>query len=296
MSQMSAEAGGDNSGGPMWGRFFESIGGHDDESMISGSGMPTDINTPPPYPESPLRLNLRSPEVGPNDSASVMDDDAASGIDFPSMRRGVSSLNGSLAVPASIVDDGTYVFKFSTPSKRTHRFQARHDDVEHLREIIIGKLETDPFFTAPATDGDAANVPVVSDFQMYYKDADGDNVYISSSEDMSDAVTVARNARVDRVVLYLHGGSSWDVAKSEPMAETKPAMPTEVSAATPAPELVSGPPIAEEMKPTKAEGRSQSTSSSDEVFGIPRDMILPASIGALAVVIVAIFTISRLSD
>ena len=34
----------------------------------------------------------------------------------------------------------------------------------------------------------------------------------------------------------------------------------------------------------------------DEVMGIPRDLLLPASIGALAVVIVGIFTISRLTQ
>lgn len=290
----------------MWGRFFESIGGHDDESMISGSGVPTDLHTPPPYPDSPMRLIPRSPEVGPNDSASVIDDDNASGvgIGFPSRHGAISSLNGSLAGPAP-VNDGTYVFKFSTPSKRTHRFQARHDDVEHLREIIIGKLETDPFFAAPAaatgasgeeeaagTAAAAAGVPLTTDFQLYYKDADGDNVYISSSDDMSDAVKVARNAGVDRVVLYLHGGSSWSVPKEEAtVAEVKATPPVE----TPAIEIAPTP-IAEEPKAPRAEGRPQAVPAGDEVFGIPRDMILPASIGALAVVIIAVFTISRLSD
>ena len=36
-------------------------------------------------------------------------------------------------------------------------------------------------------------------------------------------------------------------------------------------------------------------SSTEEFFGVPRDLLLPASIGALAVVIVGIFTISRLT-
>ena len=36
--------------------------------------------------------------------------------------------------------------------------------------------------------------------------------------------------------------------------------------------------------------------ASDEIMGIPRDLLLPASIGALAVVIIAVFTISRFSD
>ncbi|KAI5124467.1 hypothetical protein M0805_008350 [Coniferiporia weirii] len=317
MSQMSVEAGGggDSSGGPMWGRFFESIGGHDDESMISGSGVPTDLHTPPPYPDSPLRHNPRSPEVGPNDSASVIDDDHASGIGFSSLHHGgggaggVSSLGGSLAPPA-LIDDGTYVFKFSTPSKRTHRFQARVDDVEHLREIIAGKLEADPFFARAAEHADDADAedggapahapegPSPTDFQMFYKDADGDDVYISSSEDVSDAVRVARSAHVDRVVLYLHGGASWTLPKEEASAEAKASAPKEAPASevAPAPAAAAVPEKAAPAEAAPAETRPQAPAVPDDVFGIPRDLLLPASIGVLAAVIIAVFTISRLSD
>ena len=111
----------------------------------------------------------------------------------------------------------------------------------------------------------------------------------------ADAVKVARNSGVDRVVLYLHGGSSWSIRKEEVPAavEVKTAPPAESPAVEVVPESVP----AEEPKLTKADGRPQGIpASTDEVFGIPRDMILPASIGALAVVIIAVFTISRLSD
>ncbi|KAH8120542.1 CBS-domain-containing protein [Phellopilus nigrolimitatus] len=312
MGQMSAEAGGDTSGGPMWGRFFESIGGHDDnESMISGSNVPTDLHTLPPYPDSPLR-HTRSPEVGPNDSASVMDDDNGSGIDFPSLRRAGTGGVSSLAPPAPI-DDGTYVFKFSTPSKRTHRFQARHDDIEHLREVIEGKLATDPFFAPPKPDAGAdadADAPLpegprADDFQMYYKDADADDVYISSSEDVSDAVKSARRAGVDRVVLFLHGGESWVVhSKEDAGAKAAPEAGTPKEA--PASEVASTLPAADSTAPAEAalpDGAKSAPpahphvpAGADDIFGLPRDMLLPASIGALAVVIVAVFTISRFSD
>ena len=296
MDQMAAEAGADNSGGPMWGRFFESIGGHDEDgSLVSGSHAHTDLH-PPPYPESPLR-NITSPEVGPNDSASVMDDDAASGVSFPALRRGVSSVGGISAGAAPPVDDGTYVFKFATPSKRTHRFQARYDDVEHLREIIIGKLETDPYFAV--TEGeDAANVPKASDFQMYYKDADGDDVYISQGEDMSDAVQNARRVGIDRVQLFLHGGSSWKSTISAPA----PAPPVqEIPASTPAPQPASeahahAAPVVDITEDAQRPTKIPTIPANDDILGIPRDLLLPASIGALAVVIIAVFTVSRFSD
>lgn len=288
MDQMTVEAGGDNSGGPMWGRFFESIGGHDDDgSMISGSGVPTDL---PPYPDSPFRRDMRSPEVGPNDSASVMDDDHVSGIDFPHSRRGggLSSIGGR--APPSHVDDGTYVFKFSTPSKRTHRFQARYDDVEHLREIIIGKLETDPYFAA--SEDTTIQAPKPEDFQMYYKDADGDDVYISTSEDMTDAVKNARRVGADRVLLFLHGGLSWGLTKvGGPAAEPETSAPKESVDTS----VVGEPSAATEPAPAPAPA-APAVPHADDVFGVPRDLLLPASIGALAAVIIAVFTISRLSD
>lgn len=320
MNQMSAEAGADTSGGPMWGRFFESIGGHDDnESAISGSNAPgthTDLHTPPPYPDSPFKPSPLSPEVHPNDSASVVDGDRGSdiGVGFPSLSRAhtgaLSSLAGSMPAPVPVVDDGTYVFKFSTPSKRAHRFQARHDDYEHLREIVLIKLEADPFFAAykpAAEDGSApAEGPDPNDFYISYKDVDGDNVQIGSSSDIKDAVQSARTAGVDRVVLYLEGGRSW-APKEEPAA---------VAAPVPVVESPKSEPAAPAYKEESAEHTSESQlpagakmappahphvqqppiGGADGVFGIPRDLLLPASIGALAVAIIAVFTISRLSD
>jgi len=118
MNSMTAEAAGETAqgaeGGPMWGRFFESIGGHDDaNSAYSGSHMHTDpFNTS--FSHSQLQ---QSSEVHPNDSASVADDTSALG--FGKVARTVPSITG----PAIPVDDGTYVFKFCTPSGNTHCFQ-----------------------------------------------------------------------------------------------------------------------------------------------------------------------------
>ncbi|KAL5518619.1 hypothetical protein ACEPAH_302 [Sanghuangporus vaninii] len=308
MDQMAASNGVDTSGGPMWGRFFESIGHDDNDSAISGSNVPTDIHSPPPYPDSPLHHSLRrSSEVGPNDSASAVDEDQGSNIvDFPPLRhKPLSSIGGHVPV-----DDGTYVFKFSTPSKRAHRFQARYDDVEHLREIIIGKLQTDPFFAPSSIEGDseAPFKPKIDDFQMYYKDADGDDVYISQSEDLNDAVKIARKAGVDRVVLFLHGGTSWvPPKKPEPEGTSAPKETPGITTTTttnttiaPADEIgASAAPVVEkasEPAPVPATGTTPMGAAADDILGIPRDLLLPASIGALAVAIIAVFTISRLSD
>lgn len=298
MNNMSTEAAGETGeteGGPMWGRFFDSLGGHDDnDSVISGSHAPTDANS---FQQNLARLQ-QSPqsEVHPNDSASVVDEEPESVLAGYPKKRGIavpSALGTAASVP---VDDGTYVFKFRTPSGRTHRFQARHDNVENLRDIVSGKLSTDPFFTEFEPADEAAAHPDPLDFILSYTDADGDSVIITSDTDVTDAVKIARAARSDRVVLFIQGGKEW----SEAGAGKSEAKAAEVSAAAHEQEKE-----VEKAEASLPEGVTITPNNNlhvpppplpqDEVFGIPKDLLLPASIGALAVVIIGVFTISRLT-
>ncbi|KAI0034925.1 CBS-domain-containing protein [Vararia minispora EC-137] len=303
MNNMSTEQAGvsanEAEGGPMWGRFFDSIGGGDDtESAFSGSHMPTDIHNSS-FSLSQIQQSPHS-EVHPNDSASVVDDNSVlEGL--PRKGLNVPSITG---VSGPIVDDGTYVFKFRTPSGNTHRFQSRHDDVEHLRDIVSGKLAQDSFFLDFKPESADEPIPDPLDFRLAYTDSDGDTVLITSDNDVADAVKNARGAGVDRVVLIIQGGRGWsDVAeKSEAKAKAAavaaareiekvekvekvekaeapppPPLPEYVAMAPPAPVHVPG------------------VGTNDDVFGIPRDLVLPASIGALAVAIIGVFAISRLT-
>lgn len=286
----------DNEGGPMWGRFFDSIGHDEDGSVLSGSHNHTDVRS---FPSMDIHMQSPMSEVHPNDSASVMDDDQVSALDSYAHRKGISS--APVPIPA---DDGTYVFKFRTPSGRTHRFQSRHDDVEHLREIVTGKLTTDPFFVDFEPTEGATTKPDPTDFHLSYTDADGDSVLITSDHDVTEAVKIARGTGSDRVVLVLQGGKGWadalalrtaakeaaaTVAAVEPHEIEKPLEPV---AASPEPSAVNSPIPFKETVPEEIKKRA---AHSDEVFGIPKDLLLPASIGALAVVIIGVFTISRLT-
>ena len=267
----------------MWGRFFDSIGGGETESMISG--QPTDMLSSkhgsmrgiPQLPQSP-----RS-DLHPNDSASVVMEDDGSVLDGY-MTKGGPGSQAAFPSPLS-VDDGTYVFKFRTPSGRTHRFQSRHDNYEHMREIISTKLVIDPFFTDFVSEDESQPHPDPSDYQLAYTDADGDVVLITSDGDVSDAVKMARSKGQERVVLFIQGGKGWEDATAEKLeakaAEASSAAEIETKAIekTEVPSPSSLPPA-----PT------------EDVFGIPRDMILPASIGVLAVSIMVVFTISRLTS
>ena len=75
----------------------------------------------------------------------------------------------------------------------------------------------------------------------------------------------------------------------------------EAAAATPVPPPAAAlRPVEEEDEEPKPVGRRQRAPAAaagvDEVMGIPKDLLLPASIGALAVVIIGVFTISRLTS
>ncbi|KAG1715782.1 hypothetical protein ID866_1358 [Astraeus odoratus] len=292
MNAMTAEASTDAEGGPMWGRFFDSIGGHDEtESMVSGSHAHTDGFSLSAHNLARVQQSPHS-EVHPNDSASVVDDDQESALDAYPRKRGGRDIPGITGVISNVpVDDGTYVFKFRTPSGRTHRFQARHDSIETLREIVCGKLSTDPFFIE--FDGAPEEKPDSTDFTLSYTDADGDMVLMTSDADIADAVKIARTAGSDRVVLFIQGGKHWTEAgadKSEDKAKAAAEAAQEQLKALDKPEP-SPEPVVIPQPPTKVDPPAEQ----ELVMGIPKDLLLPASIGALAVVIIGVFTISRLS-
>ena len=311
MNNVSTETAGETEaeGGPMWGRFFESLGAGDDtESMLSGSHYHSESVSHSRKFSRNLSHIMQSPnsEVHPNDSASVVDEDQESALAGYSKHHGenVPSIVGPPA-PIPPVDDGTYVFKFRTPSGRTHRFQARHDNVETLREIVSGKLATDPFFTGYKITDPSELPPDPMDFTLSYTDADGDIVLITSDSDVSDAVKIARQTSADRVVLFITGGRGWaDVMekKSQQQAEAVAAAaalemkevekielpPTTSAMPLPTAYMVTPPPYAQPPPPPVPVEQEM-------VMGIPKDLLLPASIGALAAVILGVFTISRLT-
>jgi len=290
MNAVSGEQGAqETDGGPMWGRFFDSIGHDDTESMLSGSHMPHGFHSNTSF--SQLQQSPHS-EVHPNDSASVIDDEG-SVLESYARQKGINIPSASGILP---VDDGTYVFKFRTPSGRTHRFQSRHDNVEHLREIVAGKLATDPFFTEFKPTDATVTPPDPIDFLLSYTDADGDTVLITSDHDVTDAVNIARSAKQDRVVLFVQGGRGWDEAgageSAIKAAEAAAAAKKEVQEVE---QLEAPTPVPVAPTTNTVPQSVPGDSKSEEIMGIPKDLLLPASIGALAVVILGVFTMSRLT-
>ncbi|KAL0255380.1 hypothetical protein I308_100184 [Cryptococcus tetragattii IND107] len=297
-----------NESGPMWSRFFEGLpgaGGDDDTASIVSASERPDTPSRSHLGHGRGLSSMTSPisEIMPNDSASVVDDN----ISDLGGKHGPAS---SVAAPALPVDDGTYIFKFRTPSGRTHRFQARHDSYELLRDIVAGKLLTDPFFTAPgAKEGEAVHLPDPSNFTLHYTDDEGDLVTMTADSDVADAVRIARGQKSDRIVLLVDGGKVWEEAArdlgGEKAVEKLKEVEQEVKAVEEEEKQMAQPTADPAVEPTygnehvhaqqwKDHGRTFRADGQELVGGIiPKDMVLPAAIGFLGVVILGVFIAGR---
>jgi hypothetical protein len=296
----------------MWGKFFDTLNqGAPEDDSVSAISRHSSHDTPSKSHQRGLSVTSPISEVMPGDSASAINDN----ISDIGLSKGPAS---SVAAPGLPEDDGTYVFKFKTPSGRTHRFQARHDSYDLLRDIVLGKLEVDPFFE-PSSDSNAF-VPDPTCFVLSYNDDEGDLVDITADGDVADAVRVARGQKSPRVVLSVHGGKNWEeavrqnaaaaaaAAAEEPVKEAKPApVPEKIETIPEVPEVsVSDP--AETLKDPHADPAHvpaygatgvharNIVDPNDLILGVlPKDLALPAAIGFLGVVIAGVFVASRTS-
>ncbi|GAA5831171.1 hypothetical protein JCM11251_007782 [Rhodosporidiobolus azoricus] len=330
VNTLHADSGADASGGPLWGRFFSAAGQVDDddtESMVSGAGISEAASSQLPF-QTPTRPSHRSKdsmdtpgsELFPGDSASVINDENQSDLGRGARHVGASSVGGLSGAQLPIVDDGTYLFKFVAPGGTNHRFQARYDSHEFIVDIVSGKLASDPFFTsassapspAPVEGEEPVAAPVVPDshdFQLSYRDDDGDLVLMTADRDVTDAVETAKKQGKDRVVLHVTGGATWKAALTaqQAKAEEKPVAPA-VSTTKKLVVVEEGDEAEEEKdeekeeeeQPTprkkKATRAAKAAADEDLVAGIlPKEYLLPASIGFLGVVIATVFIASRSS-
>lgn len=279
----------------MWSRFFNSFAAGAPDALlgdVGGDGDTESIVSTSDLPATPSRHGYNqsvSSDVHPGDSASAINDEDSVLYGLKSSRGPESSL-----APVGGSEEGTYLFKFLAPGGATHRFQSRYageEVYEHVVDIVVGKLSSDPFFEE-GTDRDAR------DFKLNYLDDDGDLVLISTSKDIEDAVKVARKQGKDRVVLQLKGGKGWEHA----MGAAKEAAQAKSLAAIQEDETEAGEKESTLSTQSKRSKSARPTSSaaglSDEelLFGVlPKDLAVPAAIAFLGVTIIGVFTASRLT-
>lgn len=339
MQEGTDEAAMDTSdGGPMWNRFWNGIGADTQTDFIqdgsladTGSylaGLPTDQSFEEEYdlPASPGG-NLSS-DVFPNDSASaVAAAQALAEVEGPmdslthdstSKVGGVSdAFFGSVGLGSEgFVDRGSEycLFKFTTPAKHVHRFQAPVDQLGTVRDAVERKLCGDEFFTEEHL---GHWKPATKDFKLAYEDDEGDKITIMSNEDLVEAVRLARQFGRDRVTLLILGGPSWtasDIAsfnvKDKASHRGSPAVPDapgaisekhlgpsrQASVLTPSAEDPRSnplPPVSGWHHSVPKRKGKKHVSEPRKAGGSPKDLALPAAIGFLGVVVLVAVVLSR---
>lgn len=291
LEQINTMSTNDNEG-PAWNKFWLSLD-HETESMMSGEGSHT---------HSQHHTNLGSRIMSPDITRERIGDSVAPG-DSASHTGAESPPPSELApidTPAQSPAELPFPFKFKAPSGRVHRLQViASQGVAAMVTNVVSKLghEAESIGGAPTSSEDGE---VTGGFALSYLDDEGDSVSITTDNDLLEAILLARQGRRDKVDLFVHD----------------PAHPPVAPAPTPAPEPT--PPAStirerkktydddeededddeEELSTARRSRRSRSMhAEQDQVIqGVPNELLLPGAIVTLAVVIVGVFTISRITS
>ncbi|KAI7873895.1 CBS-domain-containing protein [Lichtheimia hyalospora FSU 10163] len=292
--------------GPMWSKFWEGFANDaESESQISdpsahhsGNHSRSPIHGISPEPSGSFSQLQGFPEITPNESASMVNhEDALSAT---------SSHQSPTRIQKEPVDDDTFAFKFTSTGGKTHRFTSPINSYSQLVETVRQKVINE-------------HVATVADDSMEwlsisYLDDENDKVLISSDMDVKDAVQLARKLGNDRVKLFVHDLTQPE-ERNMPQVET----PTTMDAPTvfdnsgaSTPTTIPAPSSKHEngsadrsirKRSNKRHSRRMTTSDSesdDEHYhepssAFPQEVMLPAAIAFLGVVILGVFAYSRVS-
>ncbi|KAJ0331891.1 hypothetical protein COL5a_002561 [Colletotrichum fioriniae] len=282
-----------DSEGPAWNKFWLSL---DDgtESMMSGEGSHTHHTN--------LGSRIMSPDitrerigdsVAPGDSASHV------GLESPP-RSAVTGNSPAQQSPAEL----PFPFKFKAPSGRVHRLQViASQGISAMVANVVAKLgsEVDAIGGAPVAD----EGKISGGFALSYLDDEGDSVSITTDNDLLESILLARQSRHEKVDLFVHDPEKPPVSAAPPTIETI-ALPTPPISATP--DLRRRRAYDDEDDEAEDEDEDESTirrsrrakhhapAEKEVIAGVPNELLLPGAIVTLAVVIVGVFTISRLTS
>jgi len=262
------------------------------ESMMSGEGGSH-------IPHTPDTRSLMSPEHGHRPGMmdrldSVLPNDSA-------------SHNGAPESPehsafAGAVEDVPFTFKFKAPSGRVHRLQiVASAGLSELISVVSEKLggEVDGIGGVPTFEEGKLGR---AGFALSYLDNEGDTISITSDHDLVEAINLARQARKDKVDLFVHDPEKPALtATLEPQpALAAPMTPPEsqvrqrrrVEQESEDEELTS---VNERRRERKA-ASSAKEQQPQVIQGVPNELLLPGAVAVLAGVIIITFAIGRASS
>jgi hypothetical protein len=279
-----------DSEGPAWNKFWLSLD-HDTESVMSGDGS---------HHHSHLVRSLMSPDISRGNErvldVSVVPGDSAShnGADSPP-----HSVSGPSATPA---EEQPFPFKFKAPSGRVHRLPVvASRGISELIGAVTLKLGTEVNAVggeATFEDGKIGK----SGYALSYLDDEGDTVSITTDRDLVDAILLARRGGRDKVDLFVHDPESPPVTAitdPQPVAASLSTLP--VSTVRERRRLVLDDDEDESGEEQHIRVRNRKTviqpvEQQQIVAGVPNELLLPGAIVTLAVVIIGVFALTRMSS
>lgn len=253
----------------MWSRFWDSFGAESESQAsdpLSAHMQPSALNAISPEPSASLSQLQGFSEITPNESASMVanNDDANSILSSHHMSRQHSRAS----------HDNSFAFKFTSFGGKTHRFNSPCNNYAKLLETVRQKVISEHHAPANAIDNESEWLSIS------YLDDENDEVLITSDADVLDAVQLARKSGHDRVKLIIQDTTI------PPRTEAPPPR-TE----TASPPLTNGrtTPRAKRHRPKKIE----EVEDDEPVFS--QEIMLPAAIAFLGVVILGVFVYTRMN-
>lgn len=267
------------------------------ESMMSGEDGGSHM---PHTPDA--RSAMISPEQGHRPGIdrldSVLPNDSASHNGMPE--------SPEQSAFAGAMEDTPFTFKFKAPSGRVHRLQVvASAGIPELVQVVAEKLGSEA--------GSMGGVPSVENgrvghagFALSYMDNEGDTVAITTDHDLLEAIGIARQARKDKVDLFVHDPEKPAIPATvdpQPAIQAIPPTPPESQIRQRRRYELDGeddeedpPSVSERRRERKAGSASKAEQQPQIIQGVPNELLLPGAIAVLAGVIVITFAIGRASS
>lgn len=259
-------------GGPMWGRFWDSFGAVDiaeSGSQISDASSHLHSrsmisNTISPQPSTSLSQLKSYSDISPNESASM-----------------VNYSNQDQVSSVAMTDDPTkFTFKFTSAKNNTHRVVCKPEFNELLESVRVKLL--------PEHGDDVGDQEWLS---MSYLDDEEDSVLMSCDADVTDAVNLSKKVGQTRVRLLVQDQTQQKVTSNVDAYTNPPSVIKEQTTIPPLSPATAPVATAQIKKKSIKKSTPPSLPAAKQV-----DLLLPAAIGFLGVVIIGVFSYSKLQN
>lgn len=284
LDQINGMAAGDSEG-PAWNKFWMSMEA-ETESMMSGDGG----SHAPHTPDRSAMISPDRPDFARGDSVLPTDSASHNGIEHEE----ASALAGA-------IEDTPFTFKFKAPGGRVHRLHVvASQGMIELVSTIADKLghEAEAIGGVPTFENGKLQH---AGFALSYLDNEGDTVSITTDHDLLEAIMLAKEARKDKVDLFVHDPEK---PAMPTILDLQPAIipptPTKSSVRRRKQQESSGDEEEEQNVTQRRRDRkaaaSQGAKAQEQIIpGVSNEVLLPGAIGVLAVVILVTFVAGRSS-